>query len=304
MTRTFFTTGKKDIIESEFELREPAPNEIQVKTRLVGVCRSDVDMFNGDFYLPPDIQGHEGLGEVVNIGAEVDGISLGSIVATNADNCFADRYNAPLGTFVEVPEISPKYILEPVACAINILQQLQTVSTAYNYQAKTVCIIGSGFLSRIISEVLADDFDVNIIGRANAEFFLERNINQNDHIDSKAEKFDVIIDLKDDAEIFNKMQDHLVDKGIYVVGAKKNNMVSTNFEKQLWGAVTYLFPSPRGPIPFEQSMKAALEFVNDHSWVGDVWTHKYDRNDEILSAFEEPCDRSKFTRYGRGYIKF
>ena len=40
---------------------------IEVKALMTGVCRSDIDMMNGNFGpLPLEMQGHEGLGEVAN----------------------------------------------------------------------------------------------------------------------------------------------------------------------------------------------------------------------------------------------
>ena len=66
------TTGKGEFLEIDYTLPELQPDEILVKAVMTGVCRSDIDMMQGEFGpLPLDMQGHEGLGQVVDVGAEV-----------------------------------------------------------------------------------------------------------------------------------------------------------------------------------------------------------------------------------------
>ena len=67
---------------------------------------------------------------------------IGDFVATRGEPAYADYYNCKDGEFVVVPELDPKYILEPVACGINC------VVDDFQDRANTkTLILGSGFLA-------------------------------------------------------------------------------------------------------------------------------------------------------------
>lgn len=53
------TNGQGKFAEVDYDKPDPNSNEIEVKSLLTGVCRSDIDMMNGDFGpLPLHMQGH------------------------------------------------------------------------------------------------------------------------------------------------------------------------------------------------------------------------------------------------------
>ena len=115
------TQGKGDFIECDYFVPPLEPLEIRVKSIFTGVCRSDIDMMQGDFpLLPMQMHGHEGLGQVVELGSQVRHCKVGDYVATRGEPAYADYYNCKPMTWVKVPEADPKYIIEPVACAVNI----------------------------------------------------------------------------------------------------------------------------------------------------------------------------------------
>lgn len=60
----------------------PQPNEIKIRVRNCSTCGTDVKIFNhGHQHLsPPRVMGHEIAGEIAEIGAEVDGWSVGDRV--------------------------------------------------------------------------------------------------------------------------------------------------------------------------------------------------------------------------------
>ena len=67
--RHFYTTGEQEIVETLLTKNEPDENQIEVRSKFVGICRSDIDMYMGLFpKLPIEIQGHEGLGVVTQVG--------------------------------------------------------------------------------------------------------------------------------------------------------------------------------------------------------------------------------------------
>ena len=65
----------------EFPVREIGPDEILVKVEACGVCGTDVHCYKSDpFGLTPNVLGHEGTGEVVEVGANIKMDSVGKPV--------------------------------------------------------------------------------------------------------------------------------------------------------------------------------------------------------------------------------
>ncbi|MFG1694895.1 zinc-binding dehydrogenase [Nonomuraea sp. NPDC049309] len=74
-------TGKPVEVSDELAIRPPGPGEVRVRLRAAGVCHSDLSMCEGR--LParlPLVPGHEGAGEVVELGPGVTGPPVGSHV--------------------------------------------------------------------------------------------------------------------------------------------------------------------------------------------------------------------------------
>lgn len=65
----------------EVELDPPGPGEVLVRMRAAGLCHSDLSVINGDRPRPlPMAIGHEGAGEVVEVGAGVKDLKVGDHV--------------------------------------------------------------------------------------------------------------------------------------------------------------------------------------------------------------------------------
>ena len=65
------------------EIDEPGPGEVLVEIRACGLCHSDEHVRTGDLPLPhyPVICGHEGAGEVAQVGEGVTSVAPGDHVA-------------------------------------------------------------------------------------------------------------------------------------------------------------------------------------------------------------------------------
>lgn len=64
--------------------RELEPSQVLVKVEASGLCHTDIHAANGDWPVkpsPPFIPGHEGVGVVVEVGADVDEVAVGDRVA-------------------------------------------------------------------------------------------------------------------------------------------------------------------------------------------------------------------------------
>jgi len=309
--RLFYTTGNKDINETTYELPELKGDDIKVKSIYTGVCRSDVAMYNGDFItLPQEIQGHECLGEITEVANPELGFKVGDYVATRGEPGFADEYIAKYGTYVKVPEADPKYIIEPVACGINIVDNYLRMfmgqpETFFN--RKKYLIIGTGFLAQVVYKTLEFGLpkkpNVYVIGNSNKEFWDKTNstfLKQSD-LDNGNFVFDAVFDISSDPKYINDL-DMLKTNGVHLICAEKTENMNIDTSKMLWENKKILFPSPRD-ASFIDSMVLGVELVRDGTIdTSTLWTTEYDRDTQLEQAFEDANDRSK--TYSRGYIKW
>ena len=298
--KQYYTTGNRDILQKEWEKPDITHNEIEVKSIFTGVCSSDVSMYKGEFpLLPTEMHGHEGLGKVTKVGNSVFNVVVGDYVATRGEPAYAEYYNAPVGTYVRVPEADPKYILEPVACAINIGR------AAKLRERSKVCIIGTGFLAKCLYEYIFSELEIaiDVVGSSNRRFWdYEAEIGGANLLTTpniEANNYDVVYDLSTNPEHFENIV--VNENGTYVIGAEKEGNASTNFSKFLWNNVSIKCPSPRYPH-FISCMKQAEEYVKRGIISpDDSWTNRY-TSDNIDIAFAENINKQP--KMGRSYIKW
>lgn len=290
------TTGQGYFEEVVYDKPEPTSDQIEVKAVMTGVCRSDIDMMNGDFGpLPLHMQGHEGIGKVTSIGANIKDIAVGDYVATRGEPAYADFYNVRSDEFVKIPEASPKYILEPVACGINLINQSRDQIEKRQGEYSRMLILGSGFLAWVAYHTMRLNgffYHIDVVGSSNKELWGNK-------LQSSTEaNYDVVIDLSSRLDVFEK--DILRENALIVFGAQK--LVTTDFSNLLWKACTMTFPSPRNP-QFIDCMHFAKHWIeNGYLEVDSFWTKGYNRNTEWEQAFKDGIDRPN--GYSRGYIKW
>lgn len=154
----------------------PGPRDVKIRVRACSTCGTDVKIsrFGHHHIHPPRVMGHEIAGEVVEVGAEVDGWSAGDPVQVIAaipcgtcDFCAAGRmticpnqtsmgyhYDGGFAEFMVVPEavlavdglnrlpeglsFDEASVAEPLACALNA-QELVDVR-----KGDDVVVVGSG----------------------------------------------------------------------------------------------------------------------------------------------------------------
>ena len=296
-SRILYTEGKGHFAEGTIDISDVTPNQIRVASKKTGVCRSDIDMMNGNFGpLPLNMQGHEGLGEVLEVGAQITDVKVGDYVATRGEPAYADFYNAEDGTYVKVPSLDPKYIVEPVACGLNVVMQEEAQFEARSNKDAKLCIIGSGFLAWVVYQYLNANyfFKIDVIGKSNKELWGDK---LKDNFDND---YDIVIDLNTRDEVFK--MDLLKPQGLIILGAEKTNSITTNFDKLLWNAVTVVFPSPRQK-DFKRCMQTAVKMIESGQLnVDNFWTKGYNRDKEWQSAFAE--GNKRMPGYSRGYIEW
>lgn len=294
MNRVLATTGDGKFVETEYNIPPLTPNEICVRSVMTGVCRSDIDMMMGDFGpLPLNMQGHEGLGRVIGIGANIKDVNFGDYVATRGEPAYADVYNVRDREFVVVPEAHPRYILEPVACGINIVQQPLRELAERSGPGKRLLILGSGFLAWVAYRTIQLnhlDFEITVLGNSNKDLW-GTALSQ-----SYEGRFDAVIDLSSRTDVFDK--DIMNNEGLVVFGAQKS--VTTDFGNLLWKACTVIFPSPRTDRFYQCMKDAEFWITNGDINVDSFWTKSYNRDTEWQQAFSDGINRP--AGYSRGYI--
>ena len=256
-------------------------------------------------HCPRISQGHEGLGIVSKVGSLVEanmGLKEGDIVATRGEPGFADYYNAKMGTFIKVPKVDPKYILEPVACGINV------ANAVYNHsedKEQTIAIIGTGFLARVTHYTLkrAGYKNFYVYGKAYPEYWEKQDVELQNHTGfiykcpRDIQGFDAFIDYPSKAQYITS--NYVNENGIFVMAAEKK-VDNLDFSKYLWNNITIKCPSPRDKT-FIDSMRYARECIKSGSLkVSDMWEKEYDR-DDAKNAFES---KAKGIDKGRTYIKW
>jgi len=293
------TTGQGQFEEVDYFKPDPAPYEIEVKAVMTGVCRSDIDMMIGDFGpLPLHMQGHEGIGQVTRIGSNVVSTKVGAYVATRGEPAYADYYNVKMDEYVEIPEANPKYILEPVACGINLINQAkdQIESRQATSENTRMLIIGSGFLAWVAYHTMRLNgyiYHVDVLGHSNKELW------GNKLLSSTIENYDVVVDLSGNYELgtqINLNNNALIIDGVGKAVSKKEA------QSQLWKAVTTIKPSPRNPQFIDCMHFAKYWIEKGYLEVDSFWTRCYNRTTEWEQAFADGVNRP--SGYSRGYIKW
>lgn len=292
MVRCLQTTGQGYFEEVEYDKPEPLANEIEVKAVMTGVCRSDIDMMQGNFGpLPLHMQGHEGLGIVTKVGTSVMGVNVGDFVATRGEPAYADYYNCRDKEFVVVEELHPKYILEPIACGINcVVDDFQDRA-----EGKTV-ILGSGFLAWVVYNTLNMHFPkmvVDVLGASNMDLWGDRLYA------GTVDYYDNVIDLSGKYELGTEIN---LNNNALIVDAVGKAVSREEAQEQLWKAVTTVKPSPRTPKFINAMHQARWMIENGELEVDSFWTRAYNRNTEWQQAFVDGVNRP--LGYSRGYIKW
>ena len=297
MTRCLQTTGQGYFEEVEYIKPEPGDYEIEVKALMTGVCRSDIDMMQGNFGpLPLHMQGHEGLGVVTKVGKNIGMTQVGEIVATRGEPAYADYYNVRANEYVTVPEANPKYILEPVACGINLIDQAKEEIDKRQGVNSKMLILGSGFLAWVAYHTMRLNgfiYQVDVLGSNNLELWGDKLLL------GTSDSYDVVIDLSGKYELgidINLNNNALIIDGVGKAVSKQEA------QAQLWKAVTTIKPSPRN-AQFIDCMYFAKHWIeNGYLEVDSFWTRCYNRNTEWQQAFADGMDRPN--GYSRGYIKW
>src|ERR1700748_775781 len=90
---------KKPLVIEDVSLPKPGPREVLIRTRVAGLCHSDLHFMEGLYPHPlPAVLGHESAGVVEKVGSDVNYVKPGDHVVTclsvfcgTCDNCTTGR---------------------------------------------------------------------------------------------------------------------------------------------------------------------------------------------------------------------
>lgn len=303
-TRILATTGAGSFTETEYICPDVFEYGIIVKNIMTGICTSDIAMMMGQFGpLPLYMQGHEGLGQVMSVGDGVrdKNIKIGDYVATRGEPAYADCYPVREGEYVLVPEAHPRYIVEPVACGINVIQSdiVEIDKRIIKNKDSKILLLGSGFLAYVAYVTLRLNniqCQIDVVGSSNKEVWDKENVTLYSKPNSG---YDVIVVLKEtdyleDSNIIN-------DNGL-IIDAVGRAVTKKESENLLWKAITTTRPSPRKSVFHEYMLDAVKWISNGEINVDSFWSKCYNRDTEWQNAFADGVNRP--AGYSRGYIKW
>lgn len=321
--KTLHSYAANSIGEYDWFKPDIGPDEIEVKPEYVGICRSDIGSYARWENMPyTDAEnpngklggfGHESVGTVTKIGKDVTNVKVGDFVATYGDPAYADYYNVKATEVAVVPSLDYKYIIQPVACAINIAQKTLDMRTKLKYNGSDpgrnadVLLIGTGFMSIIIGQYFNwRGIQYTVVGSSNKDFWekLGKNVIPIQNIMNQRRKFSTCIDLSSKASTWDKFPELVYPEGLICYAATPSTPITTNFFEACWNCYNFIMPSPRNS-DFNAIMQMTADLISNN--VIDpsfIWSKMYNRHDmnSVKQAFEDGKNRE--VGYLRGYLKF
>jgi (R,R)-butanediol dehydrogenase / meso-butanediol dehydrogenase / diacetyl reductase len=188
--------GVEDIQVEEVPAPEAGAGDIVVRVHACGICGSDLHTYqHGSFVQPGQVMGHEFVGEVVQVGNEVEGVAVGDRVTASpvvpcmeCARCKEGRYNlcgvawatgiaygrpGGFAEFVQIPSAVPGEnvfvlgqevsdeggaLVEPLAVAVHAVRLVEPV------EGKTALVLGLGTIGLQVVQVLRARGAGRIIG--------------------------------------------------------------------------------------------------------------------------------------------
>jgi len=301
-TKILHSYGNNEINEYEFDLGEMLPNQMLIKTTYTGICRSDIDQYLGHIEIPYGHFGHESIGEVIDVGAEVNDFKIGDYVASRNDPAFSEYFYADEHNTIKVSENNTKYIIEPIACSVNIAERM----LSFIQEDSNILFVGSGFIANIAAQYirhLHKNINIYVIGSHNKKQWQDIDTKFIDWNTASNMKFKNIVELSGKRSNLEQILTIAATGANICVGAALDEPLTTTFWNMLWNNYTLLFPSPRDNN-FHKYMKKSeaciyLNYIN----VEWAWTHEYKASD-FKRAFEESVLRKTTKPFVRSYIKW
>ena len=250
--------GIHDIRCEETPKPDYGADEVLIKVAYAGICGSDLHIYNKGMFIIniPETMGHEFVGVIEAVGAEVSGYKPGDLVTADpmvpcgkCASCLEGSYNTCEGlsfigecrpggfteyivmkedTLIRVPDgadLRQAALTEPLAVALNICKR------AGFRAGEKICIIGAGpigLLTVIAAKSLYGADDITAVDLSETRLQLASKIGA-DHVYTalpEGMRFDKLVDAAGVAATFNTAVQHVRANGsIYVVSIFEKDFV-------------------------------------------------------------------------------
>ncbi len=172
---TMVDTGKLEL--RDYPMPKPAHGQVLMKILATAICTVDQRAYRGITHPKfPTVQGHEAVGEVVELGEGVQSLQLGDHVILGRFQCFAcprcragkngctDPSRVPFNYFSEyvvrdVPQLTKvskdvpaewAAIGEPISCVVHSIRRSRLKA------GETIAIIGAGIMGLLHTQIAKD----------------------------------------------------------------------------------------------------------------------------------------------------
>jgi S-(hydroxymethyl)glutathione dehydrogenase/alcohol dehydrogenase len=156
-------TGKTELTEG-LTVRDPRPDEVKVRIRAAGLCHSDLSVIDGTIPFPtPVVLGHEGAGEVEEVGSAVTSLQPGDhvILSTlaNCGLCPACESGHPTMCPQSIGKLGRPFTLDgerawqfantSVFTEHTVVKERQAIKVEPDVSMETAALIGCGVLTGV-----------------------------------------------------------------------------------------------------------------------------------------------------------
>lgn len=266
--------GTVNVIETEIPTF--GSNELLIKMLGVGICGSDLSVFEGHRKVPsyPWIMGHEGVGEIAGIGADVKGRVIGEKVVIEPNyccfNCPPCRAGVTSGCLnrvivgMEVPGLLSEYAVVPDAFAWKAPDYLSleelvcleplTVGVAAMRRTNTeldhrCLVIGAGSTGLMLINLLSiKGIEVSFVEPHAQRSELAESIGAHKHFPGSSESFDRIFETSGTAVGFEtaiSLSAPGAKIAVIGLGTEPANVISTDIVRRrlsIVGSMIYDHP--------------------------------------------------------------
>jgi len=245
----------RNAVVKEVPYPAPGPKEITIQVKRVGICGTDLHIYQGTF-MPtyPLIPGHEFAGVVHEVGPGVTRFKAGDRVAVDpslfcgeCDFCLSgrgnhcrswaaigDTINGAMAEFVKVPEqnafLMPERMtfaegafIEPIACVVHGMNQLRIAV------GQSVLLFGAGSIGQLLIQALshagAGELVVVDVAESKLRMAIENGATRgllSSEVESalanrkKHDGFDVVVDATGIPAVIQSQFQYLAPKGTHL----------------------------------------------------------------------------------------
>lgn len=317
INNVYLLTAPFTFIKKEIELSEPEDEFVTLKFLYCGVCGSDYSNYLGRRNKYPISLGHEFIAQIISLGRNVNGFSIGNYVVSDLNyrcneciNCreqrshlclqndtgkfsnraFADYANIHYSYLYKIPEFAflPKAcLIEPLSCVLHACEMLSIPLQSQ------ILINGCGSIGTLFIFYLKEILHYEHIKILENNDQRRKNLQKYFHVQPYAEKepIDIIIECSNNTDgLIYALQKAVSGQTICIMSHLYGEETSFVYDTLCKKELHPLFPLRNGE---------SKNIWNAISYIDSFWKEEYNNMigvyDEISEAFEDK-DRARYNK--------